>query len=234
MGNMPEWFAKTPEMCASDRWFSLAGTNNNKRELGKRYLDALAVLQGGPRTYFGSSVALNNAAQDRALKLDQTKVDRALDSHFRGDWIHASYTPSDSASHLLGGRYWPTIPSEKVVSVILAGTRAAILKALGETNLQIMQVHSDTIAALFVPEKKIDIDTHGIRPLATSWNCVAPLGSDFFAANALRGPSIVELAIATPKPYEVSDFDVTIDRALRGELSLDVTNVDPADLNIED
>jgi hypothetical protein len=29
----------------------------------------------------------------------------------------------------------------------------------------------------------------------------APAGSDYFEVAALRGPSIVEFAIATPKPY---------------------------------
>jgi hypothetical protein len=223
MGNMPEWFAKTPEMCASDRWFSVADAGD-KGTLAQRYLDALAVLQGETRPYFDDSAALTDAAEDGELTLDAGKVHRALHSHFVGDWIHAGYLPGDPSTHALGGRYWPTIPSERVVSVIKVGTQAAILKALGETNLDRMGMDSNTIAELFVPEQKVGIDTHGIRPLATSWNCVAPLGSDFFHANALRGPSIVELAIATPKPYEVSDFGVTIDRAASGELSLSVPN----------
>jgi hypothetical protein len=34
-----------------------------------------------------------------------------------------------------------------------------------------------------------------------SWNCVAPTGDDYFEVDALRGPTVVELAIATSRPY---------------------------------
>ncbi len=34
-----------------------------------------------------------------------------------------------------------------------------------------------------------------------SWNCVAPAGENFFEVDALRGPTVVEFAIATPRPY---------------------------------
>jgi hypothetical protein len=34
-----------------------------------------------------------------------------------------------------------------------------------------------------------------------SWNCVAATGEDYFEVDALRGPTVVELAIATPRPY---------------------------------
>ncbi len=46
-----------------------------------------------------------------------------------------------------------------------------------------------------------NVDMDGVRSLAMSWNCVAPAGSDYFQVAALRGPSVVEFAIATPKPY---------------------------------
>jgi hypothetical protein len=224
MGNMPEWFAKTPEMCASDLYFSEADAGN-KLALGDRYVQALQALVSAPRGFFMGSKALD-AAVVRGGPLDQAKVDHALNVHFHRDWINQHYNPADPATFNLGGRYWPTIPSETVLNVLQLGTFMAILKALGETNVQNMGVDPDTIHELFEPEHEAGVDTNGIRALATSWNCVAPPGSNFFEAAALRGPNVVELAIATPRPVALTRFAITIDRIGRDELSLAVPNPD--------
>jgi hypothetical protein len=232
MGNMPEWFAKTAEMCASDLYFSDEGTNGDRMLLGQRYLAALRRLQDPDpdHQYFGQSDAMNEAVGNQKLRLTSTKVHDALNSHFRGDWIHANYSPAVPVTDPPGGRYWPEIPSQRVVDVLNAGTKMAILKALGETNLRNMLPEEtsqgttieERIAELFQPERELGITTTGIRPLATSWNCVAPPGAIFFSALALRGPSIVELAIATPRPVAVSTSGETFERAVRGDLPLNV------------
>jgi hypothetical protein len=221
MGNMPEWFAKTAEMCASDLWFSEVGTNGDKVELGRRYIQALQALQADPRAFFGSSRALDNAPG-----FDPGRIDRSLNAHFHRDWIHRLYDPAVPATATLGGRYWPTIPSETVVDVLQVGTRMGILKALGEANLQNMGLAQDAIDDLFHYERGVEVETNGIRPLATSWNCVAAPGSNFFEATALRGPTVVELAIATPRPVALTRFAETFEKIGRGELSLDVPNFD--------
>ncbi len=116
MGNMPEWFAKTPEMCASDLYFSEADAGN-KLALGDRYVQALQALVSAPRGFFMGSKALD-AAVVRGGPLDQAKVDHALNVHFHRDWINQHYNPADPATFNLGGRYWPTIPSETVLNVL--------------------------------------------------------------------------------------------------------------------
>ena len=73
MGNMPEWFAKTAEMCASDLWFSEIGTGGDKVELGHRYLQALLAIEADPRGFFARSKAL-----DHAPGFDHRRIDRSL------------------------------------------------------------------------------------------------------------------------------------------------------------
>jgi hypothetical protein len=209
MGNMPEWFAKTPEMCASDLYFSRACTEEERIALGRKYLLALQTLQDNPTSFFGGSKAL-----DASPDFDATRKDHR-------DWISERYDPNDPSTFHLGGRYWPGIPSIAVIDVIEKGTRMAIMKALGETNLVNMQVHTDTIVELFRHEEENNVNRDGILPIATSWNCVAPPGSTFFEAAALRGPTIVELAIATPRPVALTRFAIMIDKIGHDEMDLD-------------
>jgi len=216
MVNMPEWFAKTPEMCASDLYFSGACTEEERIVLGRKYLVALQTLQNNPTTFFGGSKAL-----DASPDFDAARRDQSLISHFHRDWISARYDPNDPSTFHLGGRYWPGIPSVAVIDVIEKGTRMAIMKALGETNLVNMQVHPDTITELFHYEDESNVSRDGVLPLATSWNCVAPPGSTFFEAAALRGPSIVELAIATPRPVALTRYAIMIDKIGHDEMDLD-------------
>lgn len=189
MGQMPQWFAKTRDMVRSDQYFSLKGAGSED-ELVRRYADALKLLKREPEGYY-----------------DQSKVlPGGRSHHFDTDWINRDY-PDVMDS---GGRYWPTIPSWKVVSYVRDGTFVAICKALGHVleptlgDLSITQVGlfsvSDFLDQLFVTELEDGVEIESVLPLATSWNCVAPAGSDFFEVDALRGPSVVELAIATPRP----------------------------------
>ena len=53
-----------------------------------------------------------------------------------------------------------------------------------------------------------------------SWNCVAPDTDNFFEVDALRGPSVVEFAIATPRPRGHASVIDLAEEAEAGLLSL--------------
>ena len=120
-------------------------------------------------------------------------------SHFKGDWINAQY-PTDTS----GGAFWPHIPSETVLYWVKVGTMTAIHKAVGKQNLLAMYAAVSQIASyadsLYESYDQDDVDNDSVVPLSTSWLCVGPTDSTFFEADAVRGPSIVEFVIATPKP----------------------------------
>ena len=90
MGSMPNWFAKTKEMAAFDRYFSTA---RRRREGAARPLpgrrwpacDGRRLLQ--PRRRARPRVA-------RARRTAASRMRMSLDEHFRGDWIHHQY-PDD-------------------------------------------------------------------------------------------------------------------------------------------
>jgi hypothetical protein len=188
MGGMPKWFAKTREMAAIDLYFSVQGAGS-EADLVARYLKALTRL--GSNYVDNRSDALENTGWDVSA------VGASIGGHFVGDWIHQLY-PADPH---LGGRFWPQVASQKVVEHLRWGTMIAFHKALGRDNLMSRGVGSDYIAILFESEFHIDVEVDGVVPLAMSWNCVAATGEDYFEVDALRGPTVVELAIATPRPY---------------------------------
>jgi hypothetical protein len=188
MGGMPKWFAKTREMAAIDLYFSVQGAGS-EADLVARYLKALTRL--GSNYVDNRSDALENTGWDVSA------VGASIGGHFVGDWIHQLY-PADPH---LGGRFWPQVASQKVVEHLRWGTMIAFHKALGRDNLLSRGVGSDYIAILFESEFHIDVEVDGVVPLAMSWNCVAATGEDYFEVDALRGPTVVELAIATPRPY---------------------------------
>ncbi len=188
MGGMPKWFAKTREMAAVDLYFSVQGAGSEDALIG-RYLQALGRLQ---TDYVDNrSVALENTGWD------PNGVAASIGGHFVGDWIHQLY-PADPH---LGGRFWPQVASQKVVEHLRWGTMIAFHKALGRDNLVSRGVDEEYIEILFESERHIDVEINGVLPLAMSWNCVAATGEDYFEVDALRGPTVVELAIATPRPY---------------------------------
>lgn len=190
---MPNWFAKTKEMAAFDRYFSLVDVDEST--LRERYLRALGRLRG--TKFFDQSDALDNewAGRPNAAKL-------ALDGHFRGDWIHHLY-PDDPATYGgTGGRFWPQVPSVDILDRLRAGVVFAIQKALGDDVLESLGRSSAYRDRLWTAERENEIPIDdGIRPVAMSWNCVAREGENFFEVDALRGPTVVEFAIATPRPY---------------------------------
>ena len=196
MAGMPDWFAKTREMAAMDMFFSVIGAKT-KSGLIQRYTDVLIRLSNDPTRYGTASKAMRGT-----MSAQQTQL--SLGNHFAPDWVHPLYFKSPADHGHLGGLYWPTIPSSTVIDEIREGVEIAVQKALGDSELAKLGFTEDYRAALWEQEHANGIPVDGVLPLATSWNCVAPTGSDFFDVAALRGPSIVELAIATPQPYGIS------------------------------
>ena len=197
MGSMPHWFAKTKEMAAFDRYFSTRDVD--EKALLDRYLAALARLddKGG---FFARSDALDH--EWRTLANPGLMLRVSLDEHFRGDWIHHLYPTDPQKYGGIGGRFWPQVPTTTVLDALRTGVMFAIHKAMGDTelgNLGLPQRYRDRLWKA-ERDNNIDIDD-GIRGIALSWNCVAPAGDDFFEVDALRGPTVVEFAIATPRPY---------------------------------
>lgn len=195
MPGMPDWFAKTPEMMALDKYFSLVDARTTS-ELTRRYTAALAQLKttGG---YAGYSTAMNK-------HMTRAQVEASLAGHFEGDWVHHNYLRDPANQGHLGGLFWPSIPSTKVVHSLRRGMELAIHKALGDAQLARLGYAQRYRDALFAQERAYRVELDRVLPIAMSWNCVAPTGSDFFDVAALRGPTIVEFAVATPQPYGVS------------------------------
>jgi hypothetical protein len=196
MGSMPHWFAKTKEMAAFDRYFST--TDVSDKELLGRYLQALGRLGGAQ--FFDRSDALDHEWRARSNQGLLLRV--SLDEHFRGDWIHHLYPTDPQTYGGIGGRFWPQVPSQDVIDRLRAGVVFAIHKAMGDTELANLGLGPDYRDRLWTAERDngIDVDD-GIRGIALSWNCVAPAGENFFEVDALRGPTVVEFAIASPRPF---------------------------------
>ena len=211
MGQMPDWFAKTPAMLAADAYFSLelAGSDT---VLIDRYHTALDRLNGNPDDYGTDSDALNTLTP-------YTTTSELL--HFGSDWVHFDYWATHDPT-LPGGFYWPQVLSKTVVDKIREGTKAAIYKALGENAIGglpgVDQAYEDL---LWKPERQNQVERNGVRSLVTSWNCVAPLGSPFFEVFALRGPTVVEFAIGTPRPFGVSSLELLVQKAIAGSFGQD-------------
>jgi hypothetical protein len=195
MPGMPDWFAKTPEMMALDKYFSLVDAKT-PTELTRRYTAALAQIKTTDG-YAGYSTAMNR-------HMTRAQVEASLAGHFEGDWVHHNYLRDPKAASQLGGLFWPSIPSTTVVHGLRRGMELAIHKALGDTQLAKLGYSQRYRHALFAQERAYGVELDRVLPMAMSWNCVAPTGSDFFDVAALRGPTIVEFAVATPQPYGVS------------------------------
>ena len=196
MGSMPNWFAKTKEMAAFDRYFSLLDVDD--KGLLERYWQALDRLHARGDYYDGSD-ALQH--EWRAKPNLRQEMAGSLDAHFRGDWIHLKFGRDPKAGKK-GGRFWPQVPSTRVVELLRSGTIMAIHKAMGDTELANLGLPEDYRYRLWKPERENGINfDDGVRGIALSWNCVAPAGENFFEVEALRGPSVVEFAIATPRPF---------------------------------
>jgi hypothetical protein len=231
MGSMPNWFAKTKEMAAFDRYFSLIDVD--EKVLLERYLAALNRLHRSRTDYYKGSDALTTQ-WGRGVAA-QRQLTMSLDAHFRGDWIHHLHGRNPRYDDV-GGRFWPQVPSTRVIEVLRSGTMMAIHKAMGDTELENLQLSTDYRYRLWTAERENGIDfDDGIRAIALSWNCVAPSGERYFEADALRGPSVVEFAIATPRPYGHSSVSGIADDAeadlldLGGNLAPRSSGDEPAD-----
>jgi hypothetical protein len=182
MTTMPHWLNKTPEMVAMDRWFS-AGP-----ELVERYNDAITSIEAPP----------GNAppGQSRAIaSMGTQKVQEAF-FHFQTDWLN----PNNPAS---GGNFWPHVPTLNIKIWLKQGLLNAMHKGLGRHALGNLKNPAE-IAAIFeseieeagIPEAELD----GPMPLVTTWVCTAPAGTGSIEVDAVRGPTVVELILATPFP----------------------------------
>jgi hypothetical protein len=215
MGSMPNWFAKTKEMAAFDRYFSTRDVD--EKTLLDRYLQALARVQGDD--FYSRADLLDTEWRGLVNRNQLTRM--SLDEHFRGDWIHHQYPDDPAKFGQLGGRFWPQVASQDVIDRLRAGVAFAIHKAIGDTelaNLGLPQEYRDRLWKAEV-DNNIEVDD-GIRGIALSWNCVAPAGDDYFEVEALRGPTVVEFAIATPRPYGHGSVMAMADDLRTGRLTL--------------
>lgn len=181
MPHMPFWLAKTTEMVAMDRWFSPAGAGS-EAELVQRYQDAIARA-----TTAGLGI-VNDPAESIA-SLGNERAATAM-GHFGSDWLNLSNLNS-------GGEFWPQIPSWQIIIWLRQGIVSAAKKALGVNHL-----HPSEIAEVFEAELETDPDDprDTVLPLTTIWVCTGNHSSAGFEVDAVRGPTTVELVIATPPP----------------------------------
>src|SRR5215471_11729092 len=148
MGSMPHWFAKTKEMAAFDRYFSLLEVS--EKGLLDRYSQALDRLSSRAGDYYTGSDALQH--EWRAKANIQREMEGSLDAHFRGDWIHLNDGRDPRFDHI-GGRFWPQVPSSHVVQYLRLGTIMAIHKAMGDTELENLGLGEDYRYRLWKSER---------------------------------------------------------------------------------
>jgi len=190
---MPQWLAKTPEMYALDQYFSLGNGPSSEADLEDRYRQALSSLQVSDFWQAGSIRSLNTEWGSA------TQVEQSIDGHFVGDWISENY-PRVRA----GGSFWPQVPSQHVIDRLRAGVTIAIRMALGRPQSKGLRreygMSKPYVNELFRVADANDVSTVGVLPLVMTWVCVAPAGENFFEVDAVRGPTVVEFAVATPRP----------------------------------
>lgn len=191
MSHMPFWLAKTPEMIAMDRWFSIADAGDESG-LAARYVDAIGrvtmantgVLQGNADS-LGTIPAGGQATQSF--------------THFGKDWLNLTNLNS-------GGDFWPQIPSWQIIIWLRQGVLSAAKKALGVAPPGRTALTNSEVAGLFHAEIETDPDDPrtSVLPLVTIWVCTGNHSSAGFEVDAVRGPTAVELVIATPPPRQQS------------------------------
>lgn len=181
MPHMPYWLAKTTEMIAMDRWFSPAGAGS-EAQLVQRYQDAIArVTAGGQGVLTGGASSIASLGGGRAA---------TAMGHFGSDWLNLTNLNS-------GGDFWPQIPSWQIIIWLRQGIVSAAKKALGVQHLDPAE-----IASVYRAEIETDPDDprDTVLPLTTIWVCTGNHSSAGFEVDAVRGPTTVELVIATPPP----------------------------------
>jgi hypothetical protein len=181
MSTMPYWLAKTPEMIAMDKWFS-AGS-----QLAQHYNDAITSINTSKQAHRlpTSSDALNS-------KLPGAAPDAFF--HLGTDWLN----PNNPTS---GGRYWPHVPTFMIISWFQTGVLHAAYKGLGWTAAQNLGQDPAVIFKSETRQGKMDpSELDSLLPLVTTWVCTSPPGTGTVEVDAVRGPTVVELVIATPQP----------------------------------
>jgi hypothetical protein len=178
---MPYWLAKTSEMVAMDRWFSYAG-GTTEAQLVQRYQDAITrVTAGGPDLLTSGSASIASIGDPGAA---------AAMTHFGSDWLNLENLNS-------GGAFWPQIPTWQIIIWLRQGIVSAAQKALGVHHLAAADVPTVYKAEL---ETDPDDPRDSVLPLTTIWVCTGNVSSAGFEVDAVRGPSTVEMVIATPPP----------------------------------
>jgi len=191
MGMMPTWFAKTPEMYAFDKHFSLADAKT-PAELVRRCQVALRRLMG-TNSYFEPEEV------DTLHPMGAPTIAASM-AHFKGDWISAHYpSPPD----VPGGNFWPQIGSQEVVDKLRAGAILALRMALGETAMEAdpdLAGSAEERRELFSVARENGVPYLEVQSIQMVWVCVAPVGDTYFEVDVTRGMSSVTLSIGTPKP----------------------------------
>jgi len=181
---MPYWLNKTPEMIAMDRYFS-----GPTAKLIKNYKAAIARVEAAAQTASGlptSSDALNDP------KNWPGQPNKAF-AHFDTDWLN----PNNPSS---GGDYWPQVPTLSIIPWFQSGILAGANKGLGWTELVKTPVDPNKLFESELEYGMTEAELADPLPLATSWVCTSPPGTGTVEVDAVRGPSVVELIIATPWP----------------------------------
>jgi hypothetical protein len=215
---MPYWMSKTAEMVAMDRWFSRADAGS-EAALVTRYKNAHNRVASDPAVFRSASASLG--------RLPATAQPNDSFSHFNRDWVNLANPNS-------GGDYWPQIPTWTILMWLRSGISNAVQKALGTNNLLPGVAANDLFRYEIQADSTLDLTT--VLPLCTTWVCTSPAGSSGFQADAMRGPSVVELIIATPQPVEKShlwDFIRARIDAVWNELHPEV-HLEPLDVPLFD
>ncbi len=199
LGDRAAWFVKTKEMAAFDRYFSL--TDIDERELLERYRRTLQRFEERSTAFYRDPDALTTQWAGRAsMRADLTA---SIDQHFKGDWVHEGFGESPHEFAAQGGRFWPNVPSAKVIDGLRDGVTTAIHKAMGDTALREHGLDDDYCTRLWKTERDhgMEVDD-GVRPMAMSWLIASTRDDDFFEVGVVRGPTVVELVIITPEPAD--------------------------------
>jgi hypothetical protein len=180
MPTMPYWMNKTREMVAMDRWFS-------GPDLVEKYTNAI-------NSVLASQLSNVLPATSDVLDNELAGKQASAFAHFGSDWLN----PSNPSS---GGTYWPHVPTFTIISWFQIGVLHAARKGLGWTELT---NRGDDPTQVFAPEmnwsgmEESDLDR--VLPLVTTWVCSSPAGTGTIEVDAVRGPTVVEMIIATPQP----------------------------------
>jgi hypothetical protein len=153
MSTMPIWLAKTREMIAMDRWFSVDDAGS-EAALVARYQSAITRL-----------VAPNNQVLrggSQALSLQPGGPGAVSDSflHFDEDWMNLDNLSS-------GGNYWPQIPTWSIIIWLRQGVLSAARKALGVSHLP-SKAAANNLFRYEIANDPADPRTT-VLPLVTCW-----------------------------------------------------------------